>query len=140
MDEEFSKDMKRAIRRKSDWHHAIHKKHLSRYYDWRYAALHCYSKGKIHCSCPLCASKSKKRRRLGYSKRINWKLADMRRLEEMKEQKEETIIAAVAPTINEDSTCWLCGNCGNVIGYYDNIERDNFCGKCGCRVLWENIK
>lgn len=143
MDEEYSKDMKRASRRKSDWHHAIRKKHLSRYYNWWYKSLHSYSKGKIHCSCPMCASKSKKRRRLAYGKRINWKLADIRRLEEMKEQKEEMTVLTTIPIKDKKNGFWHCSNCGRFVGYedndpYDENEYDNYCSKCGCRVLWEN--
>lgn len=145
MDKEYSKDMKRASRRKSDWHHALHKKYLSRYYDWRYKSLHCYSKGKIHCSCPICATKSKKRRRLRYNKRINWDLADIRRLEEMKEQESEIKILAASPVKDENSIFWLCGNCGNIVGFddndlYDEVEGDAYCSKCGCCVLWGNKK
>ena len=78
--------MNRAERRKSDWHHALHRWRMSP--EW-YTVLHRYSKGKIHCSCPLCATKSKKRRKVAYGSRINWRLADMRRMIEMDEQEKE---------------------------------------------------
>lgn len=76
----------RAWRRKADWHHALRKRRMSP--EW-YTVLHRYSKGKIHCSCPICATKSKKRRKVAYGSRINWRLADMRRMTEMADQEKE---------------------------------------------------
>lgn len=49
-----------------------------------YKNLHQYSKGKIHCSCPMCSAKTRnkgKRRYLAgnYSPSINYKLSDLKR-------------------------------------------------------------
>ena len=49
-----------------------------------YKHLHQYSKGKIHCSCPLCSAKTRnkgKRRALAgnYAPSINYKLSDLKR-------------------------------------------------------------
>jgi len=88
IEEEYSKDMTRAKRRKEDWHHAIHKKKISsRYagnYGW-YKHLHEYSKNKIHCSCPICSGKTR-----AAGKKDDWTMQDKRRIEEMKEQENET--------------------------------------------------
>ena len=37
---------------------------------------------------------------------------------------------------------WLCGNCGEFVGFEDHDlmdpnEFDNYCRKCGKKVLWE---
>lgn len=81
--------MKRARRRKNSWRKACRKRDIVRYvYGWPegwYDNLHQYSKGKIHCSCPLCAAKTNpKRRRFGrgYTPR------DQRRVDEMDYEKE----------------------------------------------------
>lgn len=71
----------RAWRRKQDWHHALHRRRMSP--EW-YTVLHRYSKGKIHCSCPLCACKTRRRRH-----RDSWSLMDMRRRESMDEAMRE---------------------------------------------------
>lgn len=88
MEEEYSKDMTRAARRKKDWHHAIHKKNISSRYAGKngwYNHLHKYSKNKIHCSCPLCSCKTR-----ATGKKDEWSMQDKRRIEEIKEQKDET--------------------------------------------------
>lgn len=53
-----------------------------------YDNLHQFSKNKIHCSCPMCSTKSKNRgkrreKAWNYSPTYNWKIADRRRFERM---------------------------------------------------------
>lgn len=52
----------RAERRKNNYNKAIRKKGIvEKCYGFaRYDNLHQYSKNKIHCSCPLCAAKTRK--------------------------------------------------------------------------------
>ena len=51
----------------------------------RYDNLHQYSKNKIHCSCPMCRTKTNnKKSRFG--PRENWSMRDERRIEEMDDQ------------------------------------------------------
>lgn len=61
---------RRSTRRKNDWRKAKRKEwivhHVYRWPEGWYDNLHEYSKGKIHCSCPLCAAKTNpKRKRIG---------------------------------------------------------------------------
>lgn len=61
---------RRSTRRKNDWRKAKRKEWIVHHvYCWPegwYDNLHEYSKGKIHCSCPLCAAKTNpKRKRIG---------------------------------------------------------------------------
>ena len=83
------KPKNRAKRRKNDWKKAIRKKKLIHFYsigDW-YKHLHQYSKGKIHCSCPLCAAKTNPKRKLIS---VGNTLQDQKRIDEMIfEEKEE---------------------------------------------------
>lgn len=57
-----------------------------------------YSKGKIHCSCPLCAAKTNNRRRKSNkyapAKFTNWKASDLKKLEELDNQEKEYIKTA----------------------------------------------
>lgn len=78
-----------AEKRHNDWKKAIRKKKIINAYGWDYYDnLHQYSKNKIHCSCPLCRSKTNnKGSRFG--PRENWSIADTRRIEEMEEQMME---------------------------------------------------
>ena len=62
--------MSRATRRKNNCRKAKRKEWIVHHvYGWPegwYNNLHEYSKGKIHCSCPLCAAKTNpKRKRIG---------------------------------------------------------------------------
>lgn len=52
----------KAERRYKDLTKALRKRDICRkVYDWEwYDNLHQYSKNKIHCSCPLCAVKTRK--------------------------------------------------------------------------------
>ena len=78
---------KRSERRKNDWKKAIRKHRIITHYpgfeDGWYSDLHRYSKGKIHCSCPLCASKTNMRGFLSCGPNMNWSRMDRRRLDEM---------------------------------------------------------
>ena len=57
-------------------------------YGWDYYDnLHQFSKNKIHCSCPMCSTKSKnrgrRRKKAWYSPTYNWKIADLRKFNKM---------------------------------------------------------
>ena len=59
-----------------------------------YDNLHQFSKNKIHCSCPMCSTKSKNRgkrreKAWNYSPTYNWKIADRRRFERMDADRAE---------------------------------------------------
>lgn len=49
-----------ALKRHNDWKKAIRKRNICLHeYGWEYYDnLHQYSKNKIHCSCPICSSKT----------------------------------------------------------------------------------
>ena len=61
--------------------------------DWHYYDnLHQYSKNKIHCSCPMCSTKTKnkgKRKKGNYHRARNYKRMDVRRLIDMDQDLEE---------------------------------------------------
>lgn len=51
-----------------------------------YDNLHQYSKNKIHCSCPMCSSKTRNKgssKHRGMSPSINYKISDIRKLQRM---------------------------------------------------------
>ena len=82
----------RAERRKNDFSKAKHKQYVVHHvYGWNegwYDNLHEYSKGKIHCSCPLCAAKTNpKRRRIS----CGYTLPDQRRQDEMDFEEETDV-------------------------------------------------
>ena len=82
--------MLRARRRKNNWRKARRKEWIVRHiYCWDkgwYDNLHQYSKGKIHCSCPLCAAKTNpKRKRIGRG----YVGKDLRRILEMEYEEKE---------------------------------------------------
>ena len=74
---------------------ALRRKRISKEVDGiTYPALHCYSKNKIHCSCPMCSAKSKNRgarrkRSWNWEPTYNWKISDWRKIEAMNADKEE---------------------------------------------------
>ncbi len=76
---------------------AERKRKLSRQmYTWLhsdyYDNLHQYSKNKIHCSCPMCSTKTRnkgKRMKKNYHRAINYKGSDMRKMISMDDQMEE---------------------------------------------------
>lgn len=83
----------REYNRRMTWKHAIRKKKLSETFYWNkehpyYDNLHQYSKNKIHCSCAGCTKKTrnkgnKRYRKRGYDRAINYKPADMRKMNSM---------------------------------------------------------
>ena len=82
--------MSRATRRKNNWRKAKRKEWITHHvYGWPegwYNNLHEYSKGKIHCSCPICAAKTNpKRKRIGHG----YARRDYRRIEEMKYEEDD---------------------------------------------------
>ena len=71
---------KRRIDRQTQGHYST-----TPYYD----NLHQYSKNKIHCSCPLCSSKTRnkgRRNRKNYHRSINYKKADLIQMMSMDEK------------------------------------------------------
>lgn len=76
----------RAERRKDDFTKAIRKRDICReHYGFEYYDnLHQYSKGKIHCSCPLCANKVGK-----YGNTPNYNHSDEKKIESMNERVKE---------------------------------------------------
>ena len=87
----------RAERRKNDWKKAIRKHNIVVSWgpNWRngwYDDLHRYCDGKIHCSCSLCAAKTRNHRptRSRFSAPgINYCMMDRRRMDEMDGEEEE---------------------------------------------------
>ena len=88
--------------RKMAWRHAYRKRYIARqvYYSWHdsdwdyYDHLHQFSKNKIHCSCPMCSKKTRnkgKRSRLarGYSRHINYKASDLKKIQRLEMSKED---------------------------------------------------
>lgn len=93
-------DIKKAIRKKAICKHA---------YGWEYYDnLHQYSKNKIHCSCPMCASKTNDKvnkskgpvadRKPGFCGRVpmtdkrlgkNWKVSDRRKIDSLNNRLKE---------------------------------------------------
>ena len=81
-----------AEKRHNDWRKAIRKRdivyHIYGFDNGWYDNLHQYSKNKIHCSCPLCRSKTgktKMKRVMGPGGK-NWPISDEKRIEEMEDQ------------------------------------------------------
>lgn len=77
-----------AEKRHNDWKKAIRKKKIINAYGWDYYDnLHQYSKNKIHCSCPLCACKTRGKtvKKTG-GPGENWSIKDEKRIEEMQDQ------------------------------------------------------
>ena len=73
----------RAERRKNDFNKANRKKNISEtHYGFSYYDnTHQYSKNKIHCSCPLCSSKTSK-----YGNTLNYKHSDELKINSMNEK------------------------------------------------------
>ena len=92
----------RAERRHNNVKKAIRKRNLSLQLYWTnnyddkksvgtwYNNLHQYSKNKIHCSCPLCSSKTKnKGNHKNYSPSFNPTISMQRKLDSMNSQLQE---------------------------------------------------
>lgn len=80
----------RGWRRRKDYYKGRRKKNivLSIYKVPWYKHDGQYIKGKIHCSCPMCASKTKNR--IGwYGSKINYKHSDQQKIDNMYSQIEE---------------------------------------------------
>ena len=59
-----------------------------------YDNLHQYSTNKIHCSCPVCSAKTRnkgRRDRKNYSRSLNYKATDLRKLMTMDADEEDTL-------------------------------------------------
>ena len=95
----------RAFTRDLSHRKALRKKRIAEeiYFDSEehpyYDNLHQYSKNKIHCSCPLCSSKTRnkgRRKRKNYNPSLNYKHSDAIKIESMEfsesenQEKEET--------------------------------------------------
>ena len=90
----------RDYTRKMAYKKALRKRKITRevyyisYPNWEYYDnLHQYSKNKIHCSCPDCSEKTRnkgrKRQRKGnYSRSINYKHSDLKKIREIDEWDE----------------------------------------------------
>lgn len=60
-----------------------------------YNNLHQYSKNKIHCSCPMCAAKTRNKggsKHKGMSPSINYKISDIRKLQKMDYSEKEDML------------------------------------------------
>ena len=91
--------MSRAYNRDITRRKALNRRALARkiyryseedYYD----NLHQYSKNKIHCSCPMCSTKTRnkghRRYKAGnYNRNLNYKASELRRLLAMDEEEME---------------------------------------------------
>lgn len=85
----------RAERRHNDWTKARRKRRITKQVYWSfhddgweyYDNLHQYSKNKIHCSCPLCTSKMRNRKR--YGKVYSPSIGDLKKLEKIKYELDE---------------------------------------------------
>ena len=82
---------KTAEKRHNDWRKAVRKRNIVHHiYGWDegwYDNLHQYSKNKVHCSCPLCACKTRGKtvKKTG-GPGENWSIKDEKRIEEMEDQ------------------------------------------------------
>lgn len=72
LDEKYEDIRTRAYRRHLNFKKALRKKKITdSYYSWGtndysyYKHLNQYNKGKIHCSCPMCRSKTNNKHRKG---------------------------------------------------------------------------
>lgn len=81
---------------------ALRKRRLAReIYRWNpkweyYDNLHQFSKNKIHCSCPVCSTKTRnkghRRHKAGnYNRNLNYKASELRRLLAMDEEEMEYV-------------------------------------------------
>lgn len=72
--------MTRAERRHKDFVKALRKKKLALdlyEFDW-YPSLHAYSKNKIHCSCPMCSSKTNNKHNHSFEPSYNPSISEKR--------------------------------------------------------------
>lgn len=90
-----------AERRRLNWKKAIRKRRIDRArnaiwpknspygHDW-YDNLHQYSKGKIHCSCPMCRSKTNDKNGLS-GPAMNWPVRDQKRMDGMMQDEDASV-------------------------------------------------
>lgn len=62
------------------------KKRLSEYYHWDVKCDSILSKGKIHCSCAMCSTKTRNKR---YNLPDDWKHSDLLKIQEMDDALKE---------------------------------------------------
>lgn len=79
--------------RHMDWKKAIRKKKLDAAVSYpdspMYKNLHQYSKNKIHCSCPICSAKTKRRKNDWGPGRYNYSISDSRKINRMDLDEQE---------------------------------------------------
>ena len=85
----------RAWRRYKDYTKAKRKRNIDAaiyQYPW-YNNLHQYSKNKIHCSCPMCATKTNNRKANGryYAPVWNPSMMDLKKSISMDEEEQEEL-------------------------------------------------
>ena len=93
----LEKDKVRAVRRKNDVKKSTRKRELDkeifgRFAPWTARPLHQYSKNKIHCSCPICRAKTKKKANVwgSYSRNgKNWKHSDLQKIQSFEDKIKE---------------------------------------------------
>ena len=100
MNKRNSSAYKRDVSRRK----ALRKRSLARRIYWHsendyYDNLHQFSKNKIHCSCPMCSTKTrnkgKRRYKSGnYMRHLNYKISELRRLIAMDEEVMEYLGSA----------------------------------------------
>lgn len=84
----------RAYTRAKTWSKATRKynidrdKTAGRWPLW-YNNLHQYANNKIHCNCGACCNKTNPRNKQGCGPKMNWSIADQRKLDDMNLQIEE---------------------------------------------------
>ena len=83
----YNRDVSRrkALRKRRIAKEIYHENPEHPYYD----NLHQYSKNKIHCSCPMCSSKTRnkgRRNRKNYHRSINYKKTDLIQMMSMDEK------------------------------------------------------
>lgn len=79
---------------------AIRKRNITKHY-WGideehpyYNNLHQFSKNKVHCSCPLCSTKTRnkgRRDRSNYHRSLNYKISELKRQIAMDDEELEYI-------------------------------------------------
>ena len=86
----------RAYTRAKSYSKAMRKYHIDRdvsagRWPLYYNNIHQYADNKIHCSCPMCSTKTNNKhgRANKWEPAKNWSIADKRKLENMESQVEE---------------------------------------------------
>lgn len=75
----------RGLRRKRDFVHAIRKMTKCNKFPW-YDNIHQYSKNKIHCSCPLCKSRSGENNSV-----MNYRATDRKKIDRINSEMNEEL-------------------------------------------------